>query len=129
MAELPAYIWFGVDMMSPSKIDFARSVILAVAFACLPNPAFLAQRSVATNPETAKTTTQIAAAAGPAVVTITAFDSKGGKISQGSGFLVRADGVVVTNRATRLRPTGFIRTGRAPLRTRPAWPCGSNPIC
>jgi S1-C subfamily serine protease len=45
----------------------------------------------------ALTTQQIAAATGEAVVTIVGFDGNGKPLGQGSGFIVRSDGVVVTN--------------------------------
>ena len=41
--------------------------------------------------------TQIAAEVGPEVVTIVTHDKDGKAASQGTGFVVRADGVVVTN--------------------------------
>ena len=44
-----------------------------------------------------KTTAEIAAQATPAVVTIVTFDSDGKRVSQGSGFFVRSNGVLVTN--------------------------------
>jgi len=43
------------------------------------------------------TTSEIAATVGSSVVTITTLDSTGREIGQGSGFLVRGDGVIVTN--------------------------------
>lgn len=43
------------------------------------------------------TTQQIAAAAGGAVVTIVVFDGDGRRLGQGSGFIVRSDGVIITN--------------------------------
>jgi len=84
--------------MLSNKLALVRSVTFAgVIVFCSADAALSAQRDAPTNSTQTRTTTEIAAAAGPAVVTIVAFDGEGRKIGQGSGFLVRADGVVVTN--------------------------------
>jgi S1-C subfamily serine protease len=84
--------------MFSDKLALVRSLNLAgLVLCCFAEPALSAQRDAPTNYNQTRTTADIAAAAGPAVVTIVAFDSEGRKIGQGSGFVVRADGVVVTN--------------------------------
>ncbi len=45
----------------------------------------------------AQQTSAIAATATPATVTILVFAASGDTLSQGSGFIVRSDGVIVTN--------------------------------
>ena len=67
------------------------SLVLAAAAA----PALHAQAGAGTRPEL--TTQVIAARAVPATVTIVTFGTDGDTLGMGSGFLVRASGVVVTN--------------------------------
>lgn len=71
-------------------------VILTIG-ALLPRPSLHGGSPLAAQRRPVLTTTQIAARVIPATVTIEIFGASGEHIKQGSGFLIRPDGVVLTN--------------------------------
>lgn len=75
-----------------SLVGLAMSVTVSRAESQPPRPASGQATSTA-----ARSTRTIAAQAIPASVTIVALDPKGDTLAVGSGFVVRSDGVVVTN--------------------------------
>jgi len=73
------------------------ATLLVMAVLAAGVPVSTMQGSGGTRRPSVQTTTEIAARSGPATVTIVAFNSAGKEVGQGSGFIVRSDGVIVTN--------------------------------
>ena len=73
-----------------------KVALAVVILSVLPNQ-IRGQAQSRNPPVRALTTAQIAARAAPATVTIITIDAQGDTIGQGSGFLVRGDGTIVTN--------------------------------
>lgn len=74
-----------------------RKAVAAIVLACLMPLALPAQERHPAARATRKSTARIAQLATPATVTIVTLGVDGDTLGQGSGFVVRSDGVVVTN--------------------------------
>jgi hypothetical protein len=89
--------------LMPCQRLHCRFLAIAGLFALVPTLPGAAQtltavdRAASATASRTRSTSEIAALATPATVTILTFDEAGDTLGQGSGFLVRSSGVIVTN--------------------------------
>jgi hypothetical protein len=86
--------------MCNPRLSSRASCLMVVALAAVALPATgVAQRprEAARRPPAARSVASIVERTTPATVTIVTFDAAGDSLGQGSGFIVRPDGIIVTN--------------------------------